>query len=99
MGGTEMPARVSADFHRQLEGYGLTLAEIFYYNPDAKRIINPHTYTWQEYDLFPEFPNLKKFLAFWKHEVHGPAHSVRIAHARLIKPAEFKVTNGVMLLN
>ena len=34
-------------------------------------------------------PELKKFLDFWERELDGPLHSVRLAHAALIKPAEF----------
>jgi uncharacterized protein Usg len=30
------------------------------------------TYIWQDYDLFPNFPALKDFLAFWQQELDGP---------------------------
>lgn len=79
---------VSQDFRRQLDGYGLTTAHILYWLPDYRNILQ--TYVWQEYDLSPEFPSLKRFLSFWKREIEGPLHSVRIAHHRLIKPSEFR---------
>jgi uncharacterized protein Usg len=41
-------------------------------------------------DLFPEFPELQRFLAFWMEKLEGPLHSVRVAHCKLIKPAELK---------
>ena len=87
--------RVSQDFRRQLEGYGLTTAHILYRLPDYKDILQ--TYVWQEYDLSPEFPVLKRFLEFWKREIEGPLHSVTIAHHRLIKPSDFRVAEALYL--
>lgn len=83
----------SADvqFRRQLDGYSLATAEITYRMPDARSLLQ--TFIWQEYDLAPEFPELRKFLDFWGRELDGPLHSVRVAHATLIKPAEFKFTD------
>jgi uncharacterized protein Usg len=86
---------VSDDFRRQLEGYGLTTAHILYRLPDYKDILQ--TYVWQDYDLSPEFPVLKRFLSFWKREIEGPLHSVTIAHHRLIKPSDFRNAHAVFL--
>jgi uncharacterized protein Usg len=47
---------VSRDFIRQLEGYGLTTANILYRLPDHPKILQ--TYIWQEYDVAPRFPIL-----------------------------------------
>jgi uncharacterized protein Usg len=80
--------RIDPDFRRQLDGYSLTTAEIFYRMPDARDLLQ--SYIWQDYDLAPRFPNLRKFLDFWTRELDGPIHSVRLAHARLIRPAEFR---------
>ena len=44
-------------------------------------------------------PELKKFLDFWTRELDGLLHSVTIAHARLIKPAEFRAVEGEFRLN
>jgi uncharacterized protein Usg len=88
---------VSKDFVRQLEGYGLTTAQILYRMPDHPSVLQ--TYIWQEYDLAPKFPVLVGFLDFWKRELEGPLHSVRIAHSRLIKPAEFKAVDGILTLH
>ena len=79
---------VSKDFRRQLEGYGLTTAQILYRLPDHPSLLQ--TYVWQEYDLCPKFPVLNRFLAFWLEKLEGPLHSVTVAHARLIKPAEIR---------
>lgn len=88
---------VSDDFIRQLEGYGLTTAEILYGIPDHPNVLQ--SFLWQQYDLAPKFPILTKFLAFWRRELEGPLHSVRVAHSGLIRPAEFRAVNGVMTLH
>lgn len=88
---------VSSDFLKQIEGYGLTTAEIVYHLPDHPALLQ--RYLWQEYDLFPQFPNLRKFLDFWSHQLDGMLHSVRIAHRELIKPCEFKALAGEFRLH
>jgi uncharacterized protein Usg len=88
---------VSEDFRRQLEGYGLTTARILYRLPDHRRLLQ--TFVWQEYDLWPEFPALGRFLAFWQRELDGPLHSVIVAHSRLIKPSEIRAVDGVFRLH
>lgn len=47
-------------FSIQLDGYGLTTAEIHYYRPDARSW--PQLFVWQEYDSAPDFPALFDFL-------------------------------------
>jgi len=89
--------RFSRDLRRQLEGYGLTTANILYRRPDHPWLLQ--TYIWQEYDLCPEFPELSKFLNFWLEKLEGPLHSVTVAHARLIKPAEIKAIDGEFRLH
>ncbi|MGA3307435.1 MAG: usg protein [Xanthobacteraceae bacterium] len=88
---------VSQDFRRQLEGYGLTTANILYRRPDHPWLLQ--TYVWQDYDLCPAFPALFKFLGFWQKSLEGPLHSVSVAHCDLVKPAEIRAVNGVFLLN
>ena len=94
-----MPARqpASKDFQRQLCGYGLTTAQILYRRPDHPWLLQ--TFVWQNYDLFPKFPELQRFLAFWTEKLEGPLHSVLVAHSRLIKPAELKAIDGEFRLN
>ena len=88
---------VSADFTRQMAGYGLATAEILYRLPDHPALLQ--SYLWQEYDLCPEFPELHKFLDFWKREIEGRLHSVRVAHCGLIKPAELRTVDGLFVLH
>jgi uncharacterized protein Usg len=93
----QIPSRVSNDFRRQLEGYGLTTANILYRRPDHPWLLQ--TYVWQDYDLCPAFPALNKFLNFWLEKLEGPLHSVTVAHARLIKPAEIRAVDGEFRLH
>ena len=55
-------------------GYGLTTAQILYRRPDHQWLLQ--TFVWQNYDLFPKFPELQRFLAFWMEKLEGPLHSV-----------------------
>jgi len=80
--------QASPAFRKQLEGYSLTTAEILYRLPDHPALLQ--SYVWQDYDLFPEFPALKKFLDFWTRTLDGPLFKVTVGHCRLIKPAELK---------
>jgi len=87
-------AVVSKDFRKQVLGCGLTTAEIVY---DRHWLLQ--TYVWQDYDLFPNFPALKDFLAFWETRLEGPLFAVTVAHSKLIKPAELRAVDGVFRLH
>jgi uncharacterized protein Usg len=84
-------------FKRQLDGYSLATAEITYHMPDARNLLQ--TYLWQDYDMAPDFPLLKKFLTFWRKELDGPLHSVRVTHSKLIGPAEFRMVDHELVLH
>jgi uncharacterized protein Usg len=90
-------AMVSEDFRKQALGYGLTTAHILYRRPDRRWLLQ--SYVWQNYDLFPQFPELRRFLAFWQEKLDGPLHSVRVAHCRLIRPAELKAIDSEFQLH
>lgn len=66
--------------------FRLTTAEITYRLPDHPALLQ--TYLWQHMDLPPQFPELKRFLSFWKREIEGELHSVRVAAAEILKPAK-----------
>ena len=80
--------RVDQAFRRQLEGYRLATAEILYHMPDHPDLLQ--IYLWQDYDVSPEYPVLKRFLDFWARELEGRLHSVRVAGQRLISAAEIR---------
>jgi uncharacterized protein Usg len=65
---------VDDSFIKQLDGYGLTTAEIRYRMPDQPSLLQ--LYVWQDYDLAPDFPTLRTFLDFWRRKIEEALHSV-----------------------
>jgi uncharacterized protein Usg len=57
------------------------------------------SFVWQKLDLAPQFPELKKFLDFWEQRLDGKLHSVRVANAQLIKPAEVRLADGEFIIH
>lgn len=57
--------------------YKLTTAEILYFMPDHKNILQ--LFIWQEFDFYPHFPQLNKFITFWHNEIDAKIHSVRVS--------------------
>lgn len=76
------------EFEKILRDYRLTTAEIIYHMPDHPSLLQ--SYVWQEYDIAPRFPELKKFLDFWESKLDGKLHSVKIASAELIMPKHYR---------
>ena len=72
----------------QLQGYRLATAEILYGLPDHPGLLQ--AYVWQDYDIAPRYPVLKRFLDFWLREIEGPLHSVRVAGRRVISAGEMR---------
>jgi len=81
----------------QLKDYRLTTAEILYHLPDHPQILQ--SYVWQDYDLAPDFPTLRRFLDFWRRSLDGKLHSVQVASTKLIQPAEFRMTDAYLTLH
>jgi uncharacterized protein Usg len=80
-----------------LQGYRLTTAEILYHMPDHPGLLQ--TYVWQNLDLAPRFPVLKKFLDFWESNLDGKLHSVNVASAGLITAEELRVADASLTLH
>jgi uncharacterized protein Usg len=89
-----MPDR---DFRAQLAGFSLTTAEILYRLPDYPLLLQ--SFVWQDYDVHPRFPRLQHFLEFWARNLDGKLHSVKVAHKRLITPAELRLVDGELRLH
>jgi uncharacterized protein Usg len=85
------------DFAKQLADYRLTTAEILYRLPDHPAVLQ--SYVWQDLDLTPQFPVLRKFLDFWEREIEGKLYQVRVASAGLIKPAEIRANAALLTLH
>jgi uncharacterized protein Usg len=81
----------------QLKQYRLTTAEILYHMPDHPALLQ--SFIWQDLDLVPEFPVLRKFLEFWNRSLDGQLHSVKVASTGLISPAEFRFADAELRLH
>lgn len=80
----------------QLQNYRLTTAEILYHLPDHPALLQ--TFVWQEYDLAPRFPELKRFLTFWEREIEGRLHSVRVGNKKLITAEDLRLCGHDFLI-
>jgi uncharacterized protein Usg len=85
------------DFARQVEGYGLSTVRIHYYLPDHRSLLQQ--FVMQQYDIAPRFPELDRFLDYWRREIDAVLHSVEVAHKHLIGPAEWRAVDGVITIN
>lgn len=81
----------------QLRDYRLTTAEILYHLPDHPGLLQ--SYIWQDLDLAPRFPVLKRFLDFWSRELEGKLHSIRVANAPIIQPPRLTHADHVLTLH
>ena len=71
-----------------LKSYRLTTAEILYHFPDFPSLLQ--SYVWQDVDVAPKFPALKKFLDFWEANLDGRLHSVHVATRGLVSEREIR---------
>lgn len=86
-----------ANLTLQLQDYRLTTAHILYHMPDHPKLLQ--SYVWQEYDLAPHFPELKRFLDFWTRELDGKLHTVEVGAKKLITPEDFSFCSGEYIIN
>jgi uncharacterized protein Usg len=75
-----------ANLSVQLKNYRLTTAEILYHLPDHPGLLQ--SFIWQNYDLEPRYPELRRFLDFWIRQIDGKLHSVLVASRGIISAAE-----------
>ncbi len=80
----------------QLKDYRLTTAEILYHLPDHPTMLQ--AYIWQELDIAPAYPILHKFLEFWRKEIEGRLHSVRVGSLTLIQAPNIRTPRTVLTL-
>ena len=91
------PLDTHRDMEMMLKGYGVTTAKIYYRMPDHRNLIQ--LFVWQLYDIAPKFPELTRFLDFWRTSLDGPIHSVAYVHERLIRPNEWRSVTGEFRLH
>jgi uncharacterized protein Usg len=81
----------------KIPDWRMTTAELLYHMPDHPHVLQ--SFVWQKVDKAPEFPELSRFLDFWRREIEGPLHSVRVACTALTRPAELRYANGVFTIH
>ena len=86
-----------SDLGLQLAGYGMSTVHIHYYMPDHPSLLQQ--FVLQQYDIAPRFPELHRFLDFWRREIEAALHSVQIAHQHLIGPSEWRAVDGVISIH
>ncbi len=80
-----------------LKRYRLATAEILYHLPDHPGPLQ--SFTWQTFDTEPDFPALRRFLAFWERSIEGRLHSVRVATHPLVGAAELHLVGHELVLH
>ncbi len=86
-----------SNLEKQLLGWRLTTAEIYYFLPDHPSIMQ--RFTWQEYDKSPDFPQLYRFLEFWQASLDGKLHSVEIMSADLLHRGDIELSRDLAWLH
>jgi uncharacterized protein Usg len=72
----------------QLNHFRLTTAHILYHMPDHPGLLQ--SFIWQDYDLAPKFPTLRRFLDFWSHNLDGRLHSIQVASGALLQAPQWR---------
>jgi uncharacterized protein Usg len=81
----------------QPQNHRLTTAKIYYHLPDYPGVLQ--IYVWQEYDVAPRFPMLRKFLDFWHGNLEGKLHSVCVTSKALVRPVEWRHPEAYLRLH
>jgi len=84
-------------YELQARGYRLTTAEIIYRLPDHPALLQ--SFIWQKFDLAPDFPELHKFLDFWRHNIDGKLHSVNVKQSSRTAGNRFRHVKHTLALN
>lgn len=81
----------------QIKDYRLTTAEILYHYPDHPTLLQ--SYVWQNMDIAPEYPELRRFLNFWRSNLDGKLHSIRVACAEIMRTGAMRHADHLKYLN
>jgi uncharacterized protein Usg len=80
-----------------IKDYRLTTAKIYYHLPDHPDLLQ--LFVWQELDLAPDYPALRKFLNFWADKLHGKLHSVEVASVLPLRHSRIRHSPHVAYLH
>ena len=81
----------------QLNDSRLTTAHILYHMPDHPGLLQ--TFIWQDYDLAPKFPSLRRFLDFWSRNLDGKLHSVQVASCELLQAPKWRNAEALLTMH
>ncbi|MFN4281901.1 MAG: usg protein [Alphaproteobacteria bacterium] len=81
----------------QLKGYRLATVEIIYRMPDHPDLLQ--SFLWQQYDIAPDYPTLRKFLDYWRANIEATIHSIRMANRELVSAAEMRLPGAYLRLH
>jgi uncharacterized protein Usg len=84
-------------YELQVRGYRLTTAEIIYRLPDHPALLQ--SFIWQKFDLAPDFPELSKFLEFWRNNIDGKLHWVNVKQSSRSTPNRFRHVKHTLTLH
>ena len=71
----------------------LTTIKVIYYLPDYDHILQE--FVFQQYDIVPEYPKLKKFIRFWRKNIEAEIHRVDFSSMF----SEYKFVETVLTIN
>jgi uncharacterized protein Usg len=77
--------------------YRLTTAEILYHIPDHPTVLQ--SYIWQDLDIAPQYPALRRFLDFWQREIEGRLHSVRVGTSKVARTGAVRYAGNLLTLH
>jgi uncharacterized protein Usg len=81
----------------QLRGYRLATVEIIYRMPDHPGLLQ--SFTWQQYDIAPDYPTLRRFLDYWREHIEATIHSIRMANRELVSAAEMRAPGAYLRMH
>lgn len=81
----------------QLNHFRLTTAHILYHLPDHPGLLQ--SFVWQDYDLAPKFPSLRRFLDFWSSNLDGKLHSVEVASSELLQAPQWRNAQDLLTVH
>jgi len=77
-----------SDTELMLNGYRLSLANFYFRMPDFRSVLN--VFTWQFFDVAPDYPRLFEFIEFWQREIESPLHSVEFIQHDHLTPGNWR---------
>ena len=88
---------MSHRFALQIKDYRLCTLRVLYYLPDYSNVLQQ--FTWQLYDIAPDYPGVRHFVDYWQAEIDARIHSVSITREELVRPPRYNHGAGLWQLH